>query len=109
MGLGLGDELVAVDTYSADVAGIKLGAAQFDAMSPDAEQLVGLAPSIIIASGMSQTGQTNDPYKSVTDAGICVVYIPSSATIEEIEKDIQFIADITGTKQKGADMVSDDL
>ena len=55
-----------------------------DFQTPDAEKIIELNPDIIIASGYNQVGSSEDPYKSVSDAGIPVVYIPSSNSIEAI-------------------------
>lgn len=104
--LGFGENLIAIDEYSADIEGIPADIPQFDMMNPDVEQLVALNPDIIYATGMSMANG-NDPYKSIKDLGITVVYIPSSDSIEDIYKDIMFIADSLKVSVKGEKIVDD--
>ena len=103
--LGLADKLVAIDTYSSDVEGISDDVEKIDFLNPDAEAIIGLEPDLIIASGHNKSGSSDDPFKLVKEAGISVVYIPSSESIQGIYDDINFIADITNTKQKGQEIV----
>lgn len=102
--LGLSDKLVAVDKYSADIEGISEDLPKIDFRNPDAETLVSLDPDIIIASGHNKSGN-EDPFAAVKEAGIQVVYIPSSTSIEGIYEDIEFIADITGTEKEGKELL----
>lgn len=102
--LGLADKLVAVDKYSADVEGVSEDIPKIDFRNPDAETLIGLEPDIIIASGHNKSGE-EDPFALLKEAGITVVYIPSSNSIDGIYEDIEFIADITGTEKKGEEIV----
>lgn len=103
--LGLADKLVAVDKYSADVAGIPDNVELIDFSNPDAEKIIGLEPDIIVASGHNKTGSTEDPFKLVEEAGISVAYIPSSNSIQGIYDDITFISEVTNTKEKGKKIV----
>lgn len=102
--LGLSDKLVAIDKYSADVEGINADLPQIDFRNPDAETLISLEPDIIIASGHNKVGD-EDPFQLVKEAGIPVVYIPSSYSIDGIYGDIEFIAEITGTEKQGAEII----
>lgn len=104
VGLGLADKLVAIDQYSSDVEGINKGLLQIDFRNPDAETLIGLNPDIIIASGHNKSGE-EDPFALLKEAGITVVYIPSSNSVDGIYEDIEFIADVTGTEKEGKEMV----
>ncbi|WP_294341201.1 ABC transporter substrate-binding protein [uncultured Clostridium sp.] len=104
--LGLADKLVAVDKYSSDIKGIKEDLPKLDFRNPDAETIISLNPDIIIASGHNKSGN-EDPFAAIKDAGITVVYIPSSNSIDGIYEDINFIADITGTEKKGDKIVED--
>ena len=99
--LGLSDKLVAVDTYSTDIDGLDKNLPTIDFSNPDAETILDLKPDIIIASGHNKTGSSEDPFKLMKDAGISVVYIPSSDSIEGVYEDIMFIADITNNSEKG--------
>lgn len=105
MGLGLNDKLVAIDTYSTDIEGVDQEIPQIDFSNPDAETIIGLEPDIVIASGHNKTGSTEDPFKAISEAGIPVVYIPSSESMEGVYEDINFIADVLNEKEKGQAMV----
>lgn len=104
VGLGLADKLVAVDTYSADVEGISSDLPKIDFTNPDAEALIALDPDIIIASGHNKIGD-DDPFALLKEAGITVVYIPSSYSIEGIYGDIEFISKVTKTEEKGKEII----
>ena len=107
MALGLGDKLVAIDKYSTDIEGINTELPQIDFLNPDAETIIGLEPDIVIASGQNKTGSVEDPFKAISEAGIPVVYIPSSDSIDGIYKDIEFIADVVNERSKGKEIVDD--
>lgn len=107
MALGLGDKLVAIDKYSADIEGINTELPQINFSNPDAETIIGLEPDIVIASGHNKTGSTEDPFKLIREAGIPVVYIPSSDSIDGIYKDIEFIADVVNEESKGQEIIDD--
>ncbi|MBQ7678741.1 MAG: ABC transporter substrate-binding protein [Butyrivibrio sp.] len=104
--LGVSDRLVAMDTYSgysyADQ--VPAGIPQFDMMAPDNEALVALHPDIIFTTGMSASGG-EDVFAAVKNAGICVADIPSSASLSDIEADIQFIGACVGADKKASDIV----
>lgn len=104
--LGLKDKLVAVDTYSSDIDGISKELTKIDFSNPDAEAIIGLDPDIIIASGHNKTGSSEDPFKLVKEAGIPVVYIPSSESIQGIYEDIEFIANVLNVESKGNELVN---
>ncbi len=104
--LGFADKIVAVDTYSNNIDGIAADVTMFDMMEPDGEQIISLQPDIIFVSGMSKV-VGDDPLKAVSDAGICIIYIPSSTSIEGIKEDIRFVADVMGVTKKGNEIVSD--
>ena len=107
MALGLGDKLVAIDKYSTDIEGVNTELPQIDFSNPDAETIIGLEPDIVIASGHNKTGSTEDPFKAISEAGIPVVYIPSSESIDGIYKDIEFIAEVVNEKSKGKEIIDD--
>jgi iron complex transport system substrate-binding protein len=103
--LGLADKLIAVDTYSAGVAGIQGDLVLIDFAYPDVERIIGLDPDIIIAAGHNQTVSGDDPFKLVKEAGIGVVYIPTSTSIEGIYEDIRFIAEVLQVTEQGAELI----
>ena len=88
-GLGLADKIIAADTYSEGIEGLSKDTELMDFQTPDAEKIIELNPDIIIASGYNQVGSSEDPYKSVSDAGIPVVYIPigPAPTLYSVGKD----------------------
>jgi len=104
--LGCAGKIIAVDKYSSDVEGLLEGLPLFNQMTPDCEQLINLEPDVIFVSGMSKTGGS-DPFGAVKEVGICVIYIPSSDSIEGIYEDIRFIASVMGEKKAGDIIVSD--
>ncbi|GAB6169535.1 ABC transporter substrate-binding protein [Clostridium carnis] len=104
--LGLADKLVATDKYSADVEGISKDLPKIDFRNPDAETIISLKPDIIIASGHNKAGD-KDPFALIKEAGIPVVYIPSSYSIDGIYGDIDFISQLTKTEKKGKEIVKD--
>jgi iron complex transport system substrate-binding protein len=101
IGLGLGDKIIAADEYSAALDGISKGIALIDFSYPDAEAIIGLDPDIIIAAEHNRTVSGDDPFRLVGDAGLTVVYIPTSGSIEGIYGDILFVAELLGVKEKG--------
>lgn len=102
--LGVGSKLVAVDTQSPMYSTISTDLVQFDLMAPDLEQLLELAPDVVYVSSMTNySGE--DILKVVRDAGIAVVEIPTSDTIEDVKLDIQFIADTLSIPEKGQAIV----
>lgn len=102
--LGLGDKIIAVDTYSTGIEGLPDNLPTFDMMAPDTESIAALKPEILISTGMSQVGG-EDPYKAITDLGVVMTYIPSSESIDGIKKDILFLGDVTGTSDKADELV----
>lgn len=103
VGLGLGDKLVAADTFSADVEGINGSLPLMDTFNPDAEKFVTLKPDLVLVLGSSSAN--NDPYKALRNASLNVVYIPSSDSIQGVMDDITFIAQLTGTAAKGKEII----
>lgn len=104
--LGCGDKIIAADKFSVGIPGISEGIPLFSMEEPDGEQIIGLEPDIVIVTGMSKSGGM-DPFKVVSDTGICVIYIPSSSSIESIKEDIRFISEIVNLSSEGEEIVSD--
>ncbi|MDR1532806.1 MAG: ABC transporter substrate-binding protein [Clostridiales bacterium] len=105
-GLGLADKIIAIDTYSAGIEGLTEDLPQFDMMTPDAERLIALAPDLLFVTGMSLVNGV-DPYKPVSDTGVCVVYIPTTNSIAGIKEDIEFVGEVTGTAERAAELTAD--
>jgi iron complex transport system substrate-binding protein len=106
--LGLSDKIVACDTYSYSYYGDSLSkdVSQFDMMSPDNEAIVALDPDIVFTTGMSYSGGT-DVYASVRESDICLADLPTAASLSEIEKDIQFVGDCTGSSDDAEKIVKE--
>lgn len=106
VGLGLGDKIIATDTYSTDIDGISSSVIQFDMQNLDMEQVIALAPDAIFLNEINYSGE-EDKYAPLKSAGINVVYIPAASTIQEIKDGIAMIAEYTGTEEKGAQMIAE--
>ena len=103
--LGFGDKIIAADSYSENVEGIPSGIPMFSMMSPDGEQIIALQPDVIFVTGMSKV-DGDDPFKIISDTGICIIYIPSSSSIDGIKEDIKYMANVMGAQSKGDTIIS---
>jgi iron complex transport system substrate-binding protein len=104
--LGMAQLLVAIDRHSVNVTGIPAGLPLLDFFYPDAEVIINLEPDIIIASGHNPTGSGEDPFRLLSEAGIPVVYISMSKSIEDIYRDIAFIAELLQVQKKGEEVIN---
>jgi iron complex transport system substrate-binding protein len=104
--LGEGSRLAAVDKYSMDIEGIDRNIPAIDFLYPDAEAIIALHPDLIIASEHNMVAG-DDPFKLIRESGIAVAYMPSSGGIEEIYRDIAFIADLLGVSERGDEIIRD--
>jgi iron complex transport system substrate-binding protein len=103
--LGLADKLVAIDSYSADIAGISNDIPRIDFAYPDVELLFALKPDIIIVTGLNRTGTGDDPFALLRESGIQVVYISTSASIDGIYQDIVIISEVLGVAEEGQKLI----
>lgn len=104
--LGFADKIIAIDTQSVGLEGLAEDLPSIDLMSPDIEQLIQLDPDIIFASTMTMAGG-DDPFVQLKEAGITLVYIPSSDSIEDIYSDIDFISTVLSVEEEGQTIVAD--
>jgi iron complex transport system substrate-binding protein len=104
-GLGLTDKLIAADKYSLDIPGVSQDLVRIDFFNPDAEAILTLNPDIIISNEHNAIGG-DDPFALIKEAGIRVVYIPTSFSIEGIYADIEFIAETLGVAERGAELTA---
>ena len=102
--LGFADKVIATDEYSDNIPGIDPAIAIFSMMSPDGERIISMNPDVIFVTGMSMSGG-DDPFRIIADAGICIIYVPSSVSIEGITEDILFMAEVLGVRERGAEIV----
>ena len=103
--LGLADKIIAADTNTKKDGLLKHDIPYFDMMKPDAEKLIALKPDVVFISGMSNA-KGNTPFSPLIDAGICVVNIPSSSSIEAVYLDIAYIAAVVKQEEKGAKIIA---
>ncbi len=105
-GLGLANKVIAADVYSADVEGIDPAVCTLDFYNLNIEELAALEPDLVIINGISMTG-ADDPYASLKDAGVNVIYIPTSSSINAVKMDIEFLSKYTGTAAEGEKLIAD--
>ena len=98
--LGQGDKIIGYDLNSVGLAGLPEGVPTFDTVSPDVEQLVALAPDVLLVSSLSLYDQ-EAPYQPLIDAGVCVLCVPTSESINGVKNDIQFLAAALGVPEAG--------
>ena len=103
--LGIADKIIAADTNTKKDGLLKQDIPYFDMMKPDAEKLIALKPDVVFISGMSNA-KGNTPFSPLIDAGICVINIPSSSSIEAIYLDIAYIAAAVKQEGKGAKIIA---
>ncbi len=106
VGLGLGDNLIAVDTYSTVIEGYSPDAAVIDFYAPDAEAIIALEPDIIIANVHNVYGN-EEPFSLIEQSGINVVYVGDCLSFDDIYNDIAFIANVTDEVKTGKKLVND--
>ena len=107
VGLDFGGSIIAADRYSSDAAGLSPNTpAELDIMSLDAEYIVNLMPDVIFITGMARTGREDNPLALVAEAGITVIYMPTSVSISAIMEDIMFIAAVMEASEAGENIIS---
>jgi len=104
--LGFADRIIAADEYSDNIAGLNPGIPKFSMMQPDGEQIISLMPDVIFVTGMSKAGG-DEPFKVVSDVGICLIYMPSSTSLDAIMEDIRFVAAVLGAQAEGEAIVEE--
>ena len=102
MALGFANNIVATDDQP--VEGIDSSIAVLSMWGIDLEHIIGLNPDLIVASSMIMFD--GDPLQAARDAGIAVVYIPSSDSIAKVKDDIRFLADILGAQARGEEVIA---
>ena len=88
---GLGDKIIGYDLNSVGLTGLPENVPTFDTINPDVEQLVALAPDVLLVSSLSLYDQ-EAPYQPLIDAGVCVICVPTSGSIDGVKSDISFLA-----------------
>ena len=104
--LGQGNKIIGYDRNSVGLEGIPEDVPTFDTVAPDVEQLVALAPDVLLVSSLSLYDQ-EAPYQPLIDAGVCVICVPTSESIDGIKSDISFLADALGATEAGEEVLSE--
>lgn len=89
--LGVEEKIVGYDLQSVGLAGLPENVPTFDTVNPDVEQLAALAPDMLLVSNLSLYDQ-EAPYQPLIDAGVCVICVPTSDSVEDVRNDIRFLA-----------------
>ena len=103
---GFADLIIGADIYTVSIPEISTDVPLFSITSPDVEQILDLEADIMFVTSMSRTGD-DDRYKTLSDSGLCLIYIPSSSSIAGIMEDIRFIAAVMDVPDKGEALVAD--
>lgn len=104
--LGHGDQIVGYDTNSVGLEGLSADKIVLDTVNPDMEQLLALKPDVLMVTNLSLYDAEN-PYQQLIDNGVCVVCVPTSDSIADIQSDIAFVAAVLGETQKGDALIAD--
>ena len=104
--LGEGDKIVGYDLNSVGLDGLPENVPTFDTVAPDVEQLMAIAPDVLLVSSLSLYDQ-EAPYQPLIDAGICVICVPTSESIDGIKSDIEFIASALSVPKSGETLISE--
>lgn len=98
--LGVEEKLTGYDLQSVGMEGLPENVPTFDTVNPDVEQLTALAPDMLIVSNLSLYDQ-EAPYQPLIDAGVCVVCVPTSDSVEDVRSDIRFLAAALRVPEEG--------
>ena len=104
--LGDGDLIVAYDTQSVGLTGLPSDVLVLDMVNPDMEQLMALHPDVLLVTSLSLYDQ-EAPYQQLIDAGVCVICIPTSNSMEGIKSDIAFLAAVLGKTEEGDQLIGE--
>lgn len=104
--LGVEEKIVGYDLQSVGIAGLPEGVPTFDTVAPDVEQLTALAPDMLFVSNLSLYDQ-EAPYQPLIDAGVCVVCVPTSESVENVRNDIRFLAAALRVSDEGERVVKE--
>jgi iron complex transport system substrate-binding protein len=103
--LGFAGKIVTADINSAGIEGLDPDIPMYEMMTPDVEQIIALEPDIIIATSIIKAGGEG-PFKIAAEAGICVVYIPTSESIDGIKEDIRFIGQVISAEDSAEEVIA---
>ena len=104
--LGVEEKIVGYDLQSVGLAGLPEDVPTFDTVNPDVEQLTALAPDMLLVSNLSLYDQ-EAPYQPLLDAGVCVICVPTSESVEDVRSDIRFLAAAFCVPEEGERVVAE--
>lgn len=104
--LGYGGNIVAYDNSSVGLEGLPENKLVLDLSQPDIEQLAALKPDVLMVSNLTLYDQ-EAPYQQLIDMGVCVICVPTSDSIKDIQSDIAFIASVFGESEKGEKIITE--
>lgn len=104
--LGVEEKIAGYDLQSVGLAGLPEDVPTFDTVSPDVEQLTALVPDMLLVSNLSLYDQ-EAPYQPLIDAGVCVVCVPTSESVEGVRSDIRFLAAALRVPEEGERVVAE--
>lgn len=104
--LGLSNKIAGYDLNSVGIVGLPENVPTFDTVTPDVEQLVALAPDVLLVSSLSLYDQ-EAPYQPLIDVGVCVICIPTSESIEGVKSDISFLAAAFSANEAGQEVLDE--
>lgn len=106
VGLGLGDKIIATDTFSADIKGLKSDVMKLDMQNLNMEKIIELAPDVLFINEINFSGEKNK-YDLLKKSGIQIINISAAQSLQNIKDDITLISTYTKTDKKGKEYVSD--
>lgn len=104
--LGLEDKITGYDLNSVGLEGLPADVPTFDTVNPDVERLMALAPDVLLVTSLSLYDQ-EAPYQPLIDAGVCVICVPTSESIEGIKSDITFLAEAFNVSKTGERLLAE--
>ncbi len=99
--LGLGGKIAAADKDSANVTGISPSICTLNKKIITASALENIEPDVVILSATS----ADNVYKALNNAGVNVICVPDSTTIESVKLDIEFLASYLSVEEKGMEII----
>lgn len=104
VGLGLGDRIVAVDSYS-DRENLNEDVQIIDMLALNMELILELEPDIII--GSEHNGEGISPFDKIINLGMNVLNISSPKSIDEIYKSIEIIGKGVNKEEEAQEMIKE--
>lgn len=104
--LGVEEKITGYDLQSVGLVGLPEDVPTFDTVNPDIEQLTALAPDMLLVSNLSLYDQ-EAPYQPLIDAGVCVICVPTSESVEGVRSDIRFLASALRVPEEGERVIEE--